>query len=541
MFLRRIALALAASIVCLAADASAQSLTRRSPDSPTFPAPPFQAPEGSCPPPAILFTQNSSQTFEAANGVACALQPPSPPYHANSSWWRSFRLEDFGLLGPVQLCQLEFGVEQAQTPGATGQPIVFNVGVSLGDPFPLGYRYQLGTVSTTLPDMVAQLFVVSTSIQLPAGSEVYIEVQVPDGREAEHILFPGGNTQPETAPAYFSSTDCTIDDPVTLASIGFPGSHPIINFRGTEIPIAPSSLVFDSDPNYVVDVGDSTDMQPGWTNFFGTPQAVTSAFTSVHAQGGLLKGLADATANYGTMANGVPTSCVTTGDCPILNVAGTKIFGVDEDVFVSETLSVGAFPDKIWDVHVGGSFADVPDTSIFYRFIETLLHRGVTAGCGGGNYCPTSTTTRQQMAVFVLLSKEGQGYLPPACEPPNLFADVPETNPFCRFIEELANRGVVAGCGGGNYCPGNPVTREQMAVFTLKTLDPSLDPPPCVPPNDFNDVPESSGFCRWIEELARRGVVAGCGGGNYCPTNPVTRQQMGPFLSLTFGLTLYGP
>jgi hypothetical protein len=54
-------------------------------------------------------------------------------------------------------------------------------------------------------------------------------------------------------------------------------------------------------------------------------------------------------------------------------------------------------------------------------------------------------------------------------------------------------------------------------------------------------VPASSPFCRWIEELARRGVVAGCGGGNYCPTMPVAREQMAVFLGVTFGLVLYGP
>jgi hypothetical protein len=56
----------------------------------------------------------------------------------------------------------------------------------------------------------------------------------------------------------------------------------------------------------------------------------------------------------------------------------------------------------------------------------------------------------------------------------------------------------------------------------------------------FNDVPFDNPFCRWIEELARRQVVGGCGGGAYCPTNPVTREQMGVFLAGTFSLTLYG-
>jgi S-layer family protein len=100
---------------------------------------------------------------------------------------------------------------------------------------------------------------------------------------------------------------------------------------------------------------------------------------------------------------------------------------------------------------------------------------------------------------------------------------------------------VVSGCGGGNYCPSQAVTREQMSVFVLRTLDPTINPPACVAGAElFGDVPASSGFCRWIEELARRGVVTGCGGGNYCPAQPVTREQMGVFITVTFDLKLYG-
>jgi hypothetical protein len=121
-----------------------------------------------------------------------------------------------------------------------------------------------------------------------------------------------------------------------------------------------------------------------------------------------------------------------------------------------------------------------------------------------------------------------------------MFTDVAVTSPYCKWVEELARRGVVGGCGGGRFCPANPVSRAQMPIFMLKTLDPTFDPPACTTPM-FVDVPATSPYCKWIEELARRGVVSGCGGGNYCPSNPVTRAQMGVFISATFGLTLYGP
>ena len=50
------------------------------------------------------------------------------------------------------------------------------------------------------------------------------------------------------------------------------------------------------------------------------------------------------------------------------------------------------------------------------------------------------------------------------------FNDVPTTDGAFAFIEALVAAGVTSGCGGGNYCPDNPVTRRQMAVFLSKAL-----------------------------------------------------------------------
>ena len=50
------------------------------------------------------------------------------------------------------------------------------------------------------------------------------------------------------------------------------------------------------------------------------------------------------------------------------------------------------------------------------------------------------------------------------------FNDVPTGHPYFQFIEALARSGITGGCGGGNFCPDNPVTRGQMAVFLAKAL-----------------------------------------------------------------------
>lgn len=50
------------------------------------------------------------------------------------------------------------------------------------------------------------------------------------------------------------------------------------------------------------------------------------------------------------------------------------------------------------------------------------------------------------------------------------FLDVPSTSPQYKFVEALVAAGITAGCGGGNYCPAQPVTRGQMAVFLATAL-----------------------------------------------------------------------
>jgi hypothetical protein len=138
------------------------------------------------------------------------------------------------------------------------------------------------------------------------------------------------------------------------------------------------------------------------------------------------------------------------------------------------------------------------------------------------------------MAVFLLKGKHDASYAPPPATG-SVFSDVPSGAFAAAWIEQLAAEGITSGCGGGKYCPANPVTRAQMAVFLLKAKHGSSYIPPAAT-GVFADVPVSNPFAPWIEQLAEEGITAGCGAGNYCPGNPVTRGQMAVFLVNTFGL-----
>jgi hypothetical protein len=183
------------------------------------------------------------------------------------------------------------------------------------------------------------------------------------------------------------------------------------------------------------------------------------------------------------------------------------------------------------------TFLDVPTSDGAWRFVEAVENAGITGGCASGLYCPNASVNREQMAAFLLLAREGASYNPPACATAP-FSDVPVSHPFCKWIRELAARNVTGGCGGGNYCPTLPVTRDQMAVFLLRTLlGGTYVPPACTAPM-FSDVPCSHPFAPWINQLVARGITGGCGPGLFCPSSPNTRAQMAVFLSTTFGLAL---
>jgi hypothetical protein len=55
---------------------------------------------------------------------------------------------------------------------------------------------------------------------------------------------------------------------------------------------------------------------------------------------------------------------------------------------------------------MGTVFNDVPIDHPFASWIEELAAEGITAGCGGGNYCPDTPVTRAQMAIFLVRALE---------------------------------------------------------------------------------------------------------------------------------------
>jgi hypothetical protein len=170
----------------------------------------------------------------------------------------------------------------------------------------------------------------------------------------------------------------------------------------------------------------------------------------------------------------------------------------------------------------GSGFLDIRD-HIFETAIGWLAAKGITTGCNpplNTRFCPDEPVTRGQMAVFVARALE----LP---APSGDYFDDDEGH----FYESAANRlyeaGITEGCAPSRYCGGSEISREQMAAFIARLL--GLAPAS----RDYFDDDSDSIFEGAINKVAQAEITLGCNppaNDNYCPGENVTRGQMATFL-----------
>ncbi len=316
--------------------------------------------------------------------------------------------------------------------------------------------------------------------------------------------------------------------------------------------------------NGVLEPGETVQLEPAWRDWMWIPVTTAGSAYTFDGPAGATYSIVDATADYGTFGAGASGSCYsTTGNCYVVTVSDPSSRPAAHwDTTLAEGLAVGSY--KVWSLHVGRSYADVPPTHWAYKSAETLLHRGIAGGCGGGSFCLSTLVNRRQMAVFLALAMATEP-IPASGTVPGLgsyncvgggqsvFLDLPPTDAACKHVHAIAAKEVVGGCGSGNFCPSTVVDRRQMAVFLARAIANAPVPASGTVPgmgsfdcsaggqSVFLDVPPTEAACRYIHYVAAKGITAGCGGGNYCPTTSMSRGQMAVFVSLSFGLSLYGP
>ncbi len=188
-----------------------------------------------------------------------------------------------------------------------------------------------------------------------------------------------------------------------------------------------------------------------------------------------------------------------------------------------------------------------------YANDANLLHdEGISSGCQASPplFCPASGLTRDEMAVFIVASVyaalQGPGQVAPVGGWPSLpqyFTDVPPSNPYYHWIEQMKYLNITGGCQASPpmYCPTSPTTNGEMAVFTMAAREYVLTgnaltafPYPTTP-QCFPDVASTDVYFKFVQGLAQLNVIP-YGGWGACPSstqflegNAITRIQAAPY------------
>jgi len=203
--------------------------------------------------------------------------------------------------------------------------------------------------------------------------------------------------------------------------------------------------------------------------------------------------------------------------------------------------SYNAYGSSAWSNEAGATtarFDDVPNTSYYYPYVEAIVREGIATGCSVNPplFCPDAPLSRGVMAVYLCLAAE----IDPFDNPTATFADVAKGTVIYPYVEALYREGIVGGCATNprRFCPTNPVTNGQIAVFLCKAAHiPGYNNPN---PTFADVVPGTDPFITliypYVEALYRAEITTGCAVSplRYCPNANVSRGQMAVLLCKTF-------
>lgn len=179
-------------------------------------------------------------------------------------------------------------------------------------------------------------------------------------------------------------------------------------------------------------------------------------------------------------------------------------------------------------------FGDVAPADNDYAAINALSQHGITNGCGSNDFCPNENVTRDQMAIFIVRAIYGNDNFTYTTTP--YFTDVTSATFGFKWIQKLKDLGITGGCTATTYCPGEVVTRDQMAIFIIRArLGLTLAGPsptftyPATP--YFTDATSTNEFAfPWIQRMKLDSITSGCTATTYCSSSPVTRGEMAIFI-----------
>ncbi len=251
-----------------------------------------------------------------------------------------------------------------------------------------------------------------------------------------------------------------------------------VAFIGTFTSVAPSASMFQAGASILADIaqrrGISIDADRiRGHRFFSATECPGNAFyprvgelIDLAASGGVLQGsslYADLPESHWAYeaASALRESGVLYGCAPGLFCPDQALTRAEVAFMLAEGLELPAGPGA-------PLFSDVAASHPAFEEIQALGAAGLTAGCGGGRYCPDESISRAQAAAFFV---NAAGLEPLDGATPS-FADVEGGAWYFGVVEAGYEAGIISGCATGplRYCPDDAVTRAQAAVLHVGAL-----------------------------------------------------------------------
>lgn len=178
------------------------------------------------------------------------------------------------------------------------------------------------------------------------------------------------------------------------------------------------------------------------------------------------------------------------------------------------------------------SFADVSAGDYYYDAVLWAVSQGITLGTDDEHFSPDADCARGQLVTF-LWRAAGK----PKAEQAVLFSDVGADAYYGEAVRWAAALGIVTGYSDGCFGPGDPITRQQMAVMLyrfaralgMETVQSGADA------RGFDDFERVSAYAEEAIAWAADAAILRGSDNRLMPQAPCTRAQMVTMLNRLLG------
>ncbi|RYD14393.1 MAG: hypothetical protein EOP90_13345 [Lysobacteraceae bacterium] len=157
---------------------------------------------------------------------------PGTGFSLENRYLRVFPPSDIALPGDVRrVAALAFAIDSAASSSGS-QALTLRLH-TLDGPLELGNLTLLAEASATITDEPLRRYraAFDAPIEVPSDRVLVAELYLPDGAAHGTSAYPGGNSEGETAPAYWVAPDCGLPEPVSLPDIAFEWVHLVLELE----------------------------------------------------------------------------------------------------------------------------------------------------------------------------------------------------------------------------------------------------------------------------------------------------------------------